>query len=336
MAAHVDVVPIEQPERWKVDPFAADIIDGQIWGRGAVDDKDGLTGMLAALEALQRAGIRLRGDLILSSYVDEEFAGGNGLLGIVRKGYLGDAAINCDGSGFWRWVANTGGGPFRVLIQSRVEASHPTRAMRRLQSACLEALGAVSQELLAGWLHPLYPAGTSSIMRSAPIELRAWEEGLDDWNWITYGPPCGIAGYVTTLPGQERDAVKARVAAAVDKAYRDCDCPDVYPPRIEWTYRFMDACAVEPATPIVGVVGDAYQRVTGANSQVTGGVRSDLFMLALHGGVPTVSFGVGSLKWGSDGAAHQPNERIDIEAELLPYVKTLALAMMDWCGYVRA
>jgi len=135
LAVHADVVPIAKPERREVNPFGADLIDGQIWGRGAVDDKSELASVLAALEPLHWAGVRLGGDLILSSYMDEEFGGGNGLLSIVRKGYLGDAAINCDGLAFTRWVATTGGGPFRVLIQSRAQASHPTPAMRRLASA---------------------------------------------------------------------------------------------------------------------------------------------------------------------------------------------------------
>jgi acetylornithine deacetylase/succinyl-diaminopimelate desuccinylase-like protein len=64
----------------------------------------------------------------------------------------------------------------------------------------------------------------------------------------------------------------------------------------------------------------------------TGGLRCDLYMLALHGNVPTVSFGVGSVMTGS-GSAHEPNERIDIDEELIPFVKTVALAILDWCGY---
>jgi len=332
LAAHADVVPIEKPDEWTVEPFSAEIIEGKIYGRGALDDKDGLAAMLAAVQAIQKAGYRLRGDLILSSYVDEEFAGGNGLLAVVRKGYRGDAAINCDGAGFLLWVANTGGGPFRVLIQSRVDASHPTRSMRQAQIACKEALAALSRRWMVHWQHPLYPAGTPWIMRKEPIELKDWEEGLTDWDWLSHGPVCGISGYATTLPGQRRHEAKAEIAAAVEEAYADCGCPDVYPPRVEWIYRFMDACEVSPDEPIVTTVGRAYQRVTGRTTQAIGGVRSDLYMLALHGQVPAVSFGAGSVMRGS-GSAHEPNERIDIDGELIPYVKTLALSIMDWCGY---
>lgn len=132
--------------------------------------------MLAALQVIQKAGYHLRGDLILSSYVDKEFAGGNGLLAVVRKGYLGDAAINCDGVGFLLWAANTGGGPFRVLIQSRVEAARPTQSMRRVRAACKEALSALSQRWLEHWQHPLYPADTPLIpyVKTLALAIMDW------------------------------------------------------------------------------------------------------------------------------------------------------------------
>jgi acetylornithine deacetylase len=331
LAAHADVVPIGDRARWTVEPFGALVRDGKIYGRGAVDDRDGLTGMLAAVSAIDQAGLRLRGDLILSSYVDEEFAGGNGLLAIVRKGYRGDAAINCDGIGFFMGVANTGGGPFRVLIQSRVEASHPTPGMRRVEAACRDALAQLSRRWEAYWQHPLYPPGTPWIFRSAPIELRDWADGLAGWNWLTHGPICGLAGYATTLPGQDRGQSQAEIVATVAQAYEAAAAPDVYAPRVEWVYRFMDACAVAPDEPVVETLARAYTQATGQPAEIAGGPRSDLYVLALHGGVPTVNFGVGSVLRGP-GSAHEPDECIDIERELIPYVKTLALAILDWCG----
>ncbi len=333
LAAHADVVPVGDLTRWTVAPFGAEIRAGYLYGRGAVDDKDGLASLLTATLALQRAGFRLRGDLILSSYVDEEFAGGNGLLAIVEKGFRGDAAINCDGLAFELWVANTGGGPFRVLIQSRVEAAHPTPSMRRVLAACRTALTDLSQTWQARyWQHPFYPAGTPWIFRQEPIELRDWADGLPGWNWLSHGPAYGLSGYATTLPGQERTDSKAEVAEAVARAYAAAGAPDVYPPRAEWVYRFMDPCEVAPGAPIVQTLGQAYAAACGRPARVTGGPRSDLYMLARHGGLPAVGFGVGDVLHGP-GSAHEPDERIDICNELIPYVKTLALAILDWCGY---
>ena len=333
LAAHADVVPIGKAEDWSVEPFGGDVIEGCIYGRGAVDDRDGLTAMLSALQVIQLAGYRLRGDLIMTSYVDEEFAGGNGLLSVVRKGYRGDAAINCDGVGFFPFVANTGGGPFRVIVQSKIDAPNPTPSMRRAQTAYKRALADLSRRWLVHWSHPLYPPGTPWIVKREPIEVKDWEEGLSGWDWLTHGPACGVSAYATTLPGQAREQAKAEIVETLEQAYAACDCADLYPPRVEWVYRFMDACEVPPTEAVVLTVGRAHERVTGRVVEPVGGPRGDTYVLALHGGVPTVTFGPGGWLAGP-GTAHQPDERIDIDEELLPFVKILVLAVMDFCGYV--
>ena len=96
----------------------------------------------------------------------------------------------------------------------------------------------------------------------------------------------------------------------------------------------MDACEVSPTAPIVQALSQSFTRVTNRPAEVAGGPRSDLYMLALHGSVPTVNFGVGSVLHGP-GSAHAPDECIDIQNELIPYVKTLALTILDWCGYTH-
>jgi succinyl-diaminopimelate desuccinylase len=48
LAGHVDVVPPGDPARWSVDPFAGEIRDGMLWGRGAADMKSGVAALVAA------------------------------------------------------------------------------------------------------------------------------------------------------------------------------------------------------------------------------------------------------------------------------------------------
>ncbi len=68
---HLDTVPLGA-ERWKHDPFSADISDGRIWGRGTSDMKSGLAAMIAAGQAVARARRPLQGDLILAFTAGEE------------------------------------------------------------------------------------------------------------------------------------------------------------------------------------------------------------------------------------------------------------------------
>jgi acetylornithine deacetylase/succinyl-diaminopimelate desuccinylase-like protein len=101
---------------------------------------------------------------------------------------------------------------------------------------------------------------------------------------------------------------------------------------VEWTYRFRDVYEIPCDAAILYTANWARERVTGKAPGVVGGLRAEAPMLGLHGDVPTLTFGVGSILAGS-GSAHEPDERVDIDAELLPYAKVLALAILDWCGY---
>jgi acetylornithine deacetylase/succinyl-diaminopimelate desuccinylase-like protein len=71
---HLDVVPAEAKE-WTYDPFAGEIADGALWGRGAVDmlDMDAMT--LAVVRDRMRTGRRPPRDVVLAFVADEEAGG---------------------------------------------------------------------------------------------------------------------------------------------------------------------------------------------------------------------------------------------------------------------
>ncbi|MGW9549496.1 M20/M25/M40 family metallo-hydrolase [Citricoccus zhacaiensis] len=71
---HLDVVPADASE-WSVDPFSAELRDGMIWGRGAVDMKGMDAMILAVLGHLHRTGQQPRRDLIVAFFADEEAGG---------------------------------------------------------------------------------------------------------------------------------------------------------------------------------------------------------------------------------------------------------------------
>ncbi|HEV7743053.1 MAG TPA: M20/M25/M40 family metallo-hydrolase [Pseudolysinimonas sp.] len=74
LMAHHDVVPADEPG-WRHEPFAADVSDGRIWGRGALDDKGALVAMLEAVEARLRDGFTPAADVYLFSGANEETFG---------------------------------------------------------------------------------------------------------------------------------------------------------------------------------------------------------------------------------------------------------------------
>ncbi len=68
---HLDVVPAD-PSSWSVPPFAGEIRDGVLWGRGAVDMKNADAALLAVVSQWARDGVCPRRDVVLAFTADEE------------------------------------------------------------------------------------------------------------------------------------------------------------------------------------------------------------------------------------------------------------------------
>lgn len=75
LMAHIDVVPVEESDSWQHPPFAAEIVDGVLWGRGTLDDKGCLVGISEAVERLLEQGFTPAQDIWLSFGNDEEISG---------------------------------------------------------------------------------------------------------------------------------------------------------------------------------------------------------------------------------------------------------------------
>ena len=82
LLSHIDVVPVDA-ESWSRDPFGGDLVDGVVWGRGAVDMKDMVAMELGVMLALKRSGVELRRDVIFAAVADEEAGGTHGARGLV-------------------------------------------------------------------------------------------------------------------------------------------------------------------------------------------------------------------------------------------------------------
>jgi putative selenium metabolism hydrolase len=70
---HIDTVPTGDRERWPVDPLGAEIVAGELWGRGSVDMKGALAAMVIA--ARQAADDGFAGTLVIAAMVQEEVGG---------------------------------------------------------------------------------------------------------------------------------------------------------------------------------------------------------------------------------------------------------------------
>jgi acetylornithine deacetylase/succinyl-diaminopimelate desuccinylase-like protein len=77
LMGHTDVVPVN-PRTWTRDPFGGELVDGEVWGRGAIDMLNLTASQAVALRALARRGWRPRGTLVYLACADEEAGGALG------------------------------------------------------------------------------------------------------------------------------------------------------------------------------------------------------------------------------------------------------------------
>jgi acetylornithine deacetylase/succinyl-diaminopimelate desuccinylase-like protein len=73
LTAHLDVVGVERSE-WQRDPFGGEVVDGYVWGRGAIDMKNFAAMAAMMCKVLARSGAPRRRDLIFAAVADEEMA----------------------------------------------------------------------------------------------------------------------------------------------------------------------------------------------------------------------------------------------------------------------
>jgi acetylornithine deacetylase/succinyl-diaminopimelate desuccinylase-like protein len=196
---HSDVVPADA-SAWEEPPFAANIKDGEIWGRGASDMKSAAIIQLQAFLALHRQGRRLNRDVIFAATADEE-AGG-----YLGAGWLAKQHRNLvRGTGY---VLNEGGGgtlmeggvpvfgvevtqkvPLWLRLEARGNPSHGARP--RVESSVTRLIRALSRISEYDFEPRVLPAldvffkGTADLARSDLVEsFRNMPEAVKDREFL--------------------------------------------------------------------------------------------------------------------------------------------------------
>ena len=107
LLCHTDTV-LADPAEWQRDPWSGDLVDGEIWGRGALDMKGHVAAAAVAFASLVREGFRPSGDLLFIATADEELGEGTryGLSWLVEDR---PESVRCD------YAINEGGGDRLVL-----------------------------------------------------------------------------------------------------------------------------------------------------------------------------------------------------------------------------
>lgn len=126
--AHMDVVSPGDPDRWQRPPYAGEVADGYLWGRGASDTKASLAAQIMAVGLLREAGITPPGDVYVAAVVGEEI-GGFGTRHMLRS-WRPDVAVIGEPSGNTLRRGHRGRFEFLVTFHGRsAHASAPDRGL---------------------------------------------------------------------------------------------------------------------------------------------------------------------------------------------------------------
>ncbi|MCX5993064.1 MAG: M20 family peptidase [Chloroflexi bacterium] len=238
LIAHHDVVPASD-EGWEHPPFSGRIADGRIWGRGTLDDKGSLLGIMESLEYLARDGFQPSRSIYIASGFDEEVGGREGAGKIadhlraegLKFEYIideGMAATHGIAPGIPGWVALVGiaeKGYLSLELTAEAEGGHaaqPPRqttigilaaAIARLQAKPFPARLTGSAAALFNYLGPEMPFPNKMIFANM------WLFGGLVKRQLANKPVTDASIRTTTAPtqfkGSERDNILPMQATAV-------------------------------------------------------------------------------------------------------------------------
>jgi acetylornithine deacetylase len=323
---HYDVVPLGIRENWKHDPFAGEIVDGHIYGRGTNDMKGGIAAMLKAVRFIQRAGLALEGDVLVEIVPDEE-ATCMGTLSACQRGYKADAAIITEPTNMHVGTAVRGhmGGVVTVLGRAgHAEQPQPHFQEGGAVNAIAKAVPVIQgmEEVTEQWRtqpdkqHPLVPPD-----HIIPTVIKGGE-----WS-VTYPEKVKIRFDCMFVPGtkDKRAEIEAKLAAvAANDPWLKENPPELRigdGPNQEWWY----SAEVSEEEPIVQVTKDALADI-GIEPELMGfGTLTDCIHLINYSQVPTINLGP------DIETAHMADEFVTVE-QLIELTKALAMAIMRWSG----
>jgi succinyl-diaminopimelate desuccinylase len=308
---HLDMVPPGPLENWTHPPYAADVADGRVYGRGTIDTKSGVTTMLMATRALVNSKLPINGKLVLAFSCDEEVAGELGIKYLQKLGRLkADLALVTEPTTMKVELGTKG--RLDLIFETQGVATHGARPW----------LGHNAIEDMMLVIASLQKYAASLEFRTHPKLGRAsLNVGKIEGGTVGNMVPsyCRIEVDRRVLPNEEVDNVMAEIQALLDALSKEH-------PKLQVTMKkriFWSGYVVEENSPVVQMFGRAFTAVVGAMPELgykDAGTDAPYIFLS---GTPVVMFSPGN-----GHRAMNADENVDI-SDLVVATKVVAQFIHD-------
>ena len=317
-SGHLDTVGPGDLSKWKTDPYGGEVIDGKIYGRGAMDSKGGgIASTLTALKAIKDAGVTLKGDVLVVGTVDEE-VGGKWGMGYLYENKLvdPDICIYCVHSDmeikahfkgvFWtRWT---------VLGQT-AHGSMPHRGVNAIVRASrlideLERNGGVSYTP-----HPILGNHTVNF---------GWIHAGPQYKYNVVADECQFGVDMRLVLGQSTSQAEKELYELIERQ-------KAKDPQLNVSFEVIqrhEPVSVSEDEYVMQLIINSAREIMGHSPTIGGTIAAGDLAAIFKKGKVGVGFGPGDLERGN---AHKENEFLEID-QLVACTKIYALTMLEACG----
>lgn len=319
---HVDVVPEGDHRQWTDDPYSGKVVAGKIYGRGTTDMKGGNLSLLLAIQALQALQIRLKGDVIFQSVIEEE-SGGAGTLAAILRGYKAEAAIIPEPTNLKIFPKQQGSLWFRIHVKGR-SAHGGTR---------YEGVSAIEKSMLVlAHIHELEKVRNERVndplYEKIPIPFPINVGRISGGEWpSSVADLVQIEGRIGVSPEETIDEAKQEMEAWLTNLQTVDHWFEEYPPVLEWFGARWLPGAIDPEHELMDILTANYQAVLQEDPIIEASPwGTDGGLLTNVAATPSIVFGPGVTEM-----AHFTNEYIEID-KIIAVAEIIALTIADWCG----
>lgn len=319
---HIDVVPPGDESRWTTPPFAPEIRDGRLYGRGAGDMKAGIVAYTMAFKALRSLGYAPAAPVFLQSVVEEECTG-NGALACLHRGYRADAAIIPEPFNQTLMTAQIGVMWVEIAVNGR--AAHMID--RSQGTSAIDAAMIVAEHMKALEAEWNAPSHRHPAFADVPHPINFNLGRIQGGEWTSSVPErCDMHWRLSFYPGisaeKARATIEHTVAEAIATDSRLAGCAA----KIRWSGFQAPGFELSSEHPMMRLLSDVHHAVSGCEIEtISCTCTTDARFFTLYGDTPATCYGPKA------DNIHTFDESVSLQS-LRDVTLVLAMFMAAWCG----